>query len=38
MFKPLLTGIMEGKLTIINPVTSDTYEYKLTGITEEPIA
>lgn len=29
---------MEGKLTIINPYTSDTYEYQLNGFTEEPIA
>jgi len=29
---------MEGRLILVNPITNDTYEYKLIGITEEPIA
>jgi hypothetical protein len=31
-------GQMESKLILINPVTNDTFEYKLQGYTEEPIA
>lgn len=27
-----------GSLLLSNPVTSDSYEFKLIGITEEPIA